>query len=119
QGGAEDRLPARGAAPPHAGRSGRLTAPGRSDYDPIPFHLPPLPGRMASERSIVYYGPGRTGPSPEIVAFARARGLGVDEAASADEVSAMLNWSFPACLVLDARSDAEPVLELCRAMKKD
>jgi GGDEF domain-containing protein len=74
---------------------------------------------MASERSIVYYGPGRPGPSPAVSGFARDWGLQVDEATSTEEVSAALNRTFPACLVLDARSQPAPVLDLCRAMKKD
>jgi GGDEF domain-containing protein len=74
---------------------------------------------MAAERSIVYYGPGRPGPSAAVSGFARDWGLQVYQAASGDEVSAMLNRTFPACLVLDARSQSEPVLEVCRGMKDD
>src|SRR5688500_11742589 len=73
---------------------------------------------MASDSSIVYYGPGRPGPSPAVSAFARDWGLDVDQATSPEEVIAVLNRTFPACLVLDARSQPDPVLELCRPMQQ-
>ena len=74
---------------------------------------------MALQRSIVYYGPGRPGPSSAVTGFARDRGLPVDEAGSGEEVSATLNRTFPACLVLDARSEPRPVLDFCRTVKSD
>lgn len=74
---------------------------------------------MASEKSIIYYGPGRPIPSASVSGFARERGLALYQTDSADEVSALLNRSFPACLVLDASYDAARVLELCRRMKAD
>ena len=74
---------------------------------------------MSSERSIVYYGPGRPAPSPAVSAFAREWGLQVELAGSTADVSAVLNRTFPACLVLDGRSQPDAVLDLCRAMKGD
>src|SRR5688572_30710346 len=74
---------------------------------------------MASEKSIIYYGPGRPVPSTPVSGFAKERGLSLELAESAEEVSAMLNRSFPACLVLDASADAARVLDLCRMMKAD
>jgi diguanylate cyclase (GGDEF)-like protein len=74
---------------------------------------------MASEKSIIYYGPGRPIPSASVSGFARERGLTLLQASSGEEVSAMLNRSFPACLVLDATDAAGSVLALCRAMKAD
>jgi diguanylate cyclase (GGDEF)-like protein len=74
---------------------------------------------MPAEKSIIYYGPGRPFPSAPVSGFARERGLTLELAESADEVSAMLNRSFPACLVLDASADAKRVLDLCRIMKAD
>jgi GGDEF domain-containing protein len=74
---------------------------------------------MASEKSIIYFGPGRASPSAAVSGFARDRGLDLYEAASADEVHALLNRSFPACLVLDATHDPTAVLDLCRRMKAD
>ena len=74
---------------------------------------------MASERSLIYFGPGRPAPSAAVAGFARERGLHLDQADSAEEVSAMVNRSFPACLVLDARADAARALDVCRLMKGD
>ena len=74
---------------------------------------------MASERSIVYFGPDRPAPSASVIEFARERGLELYQASSAEEVGALLNRSFPACLVLDARDRAAPVLDLCRMLKGD
>ena len=73
---------------------------------------------MPAEKSIIYYGPGRP-VSASVFGFARERGLTVLQAQSADEVSAMLNRSFPACLVLDLSDASGSVLELCRTMKAD
>lgn len=74
---------------------------------------------MASERSIIYFGPGRGAPSASVSGFARERGLSLYQARSVEEVAALLNRSFPACLVLDAGHDAGMVFELCRTMKAD
>ena len=51
--------------------------------------------------------------------FARDRGFQLHQVGSADEVSSLLNRSFPACVVLDAREDDAQVLDLCRSMKVD
>src|SRR5688572_13462023 len=72
-----------------------------------------------SERSLIYFGPGRPAPSEAVAGFARERDLHLDHAGSAEEVSAKLNRSFPACLVLDARADPASALEVCRQMKRD
>ena len=74
---------------------------------------------MRSERSIVYFEPGRSAPSESVVGFARDRGFQLHQVGSADEVSSLLNRSFPACVVLDARADDAQVLDLCRSMKVD
>lgn len=74
---------------------------------------------MASERSIVYYGPGRSAPSDSVAQFARDRELVLFQVKSAEEVSSMLNRSFPGCVVLDAGQDPAGVLELCRSIKGD
>src|SRR4051812_23873677 len=74
---------------------------------------------MASERSIVYYGPGRSTPTGSVSGFAKDRDLEVFLAKSAEEVSSMLNRSFPGCVDLDTGDDAAGVLELCRVIKRD
>ena len=74
---------------------------------------------MRSEQSIVYFEPGRSAPSESVVGFARDRGLHLHQVGSAAEVRTLLNRSFPACVVLDARTDYAQVLDICRSMKAD
>ena len=74
---------------------------------------------MRPERSIVYFEPGHSAPSETVAEFARERGFQLQRANSGTEVGVMMNRSFPACVVLDARNNAEQVLELCRSMKLD
>ena len=74
---------------------------------------------MRSERSIVYFEPGRSAPSESVSGFARDRGFQLHQADSVAEVTSLLIRSFPACVVLDARTDAAQVLELCRSIKLD
>ncbi len=74
---------------------------------------------MASERTLVYFGPWSESPPPLIGRFAGAHGLEVHHVRQAEEVYSLLNRAFPACLVLDARRQAGPVLELCAAVKND
>ena len=70
-------------------------------------------------RSIVYFEPGRSAPSESVVGFARDRGLHLHQVGSAAEVRTLLNRSFPACVVLDARTDYAQVLDICRSRKAD
>ena len=74
---------------------------------------------MKSEWSIVYFEPGRSAPSESVSGFAHDRGFQLHQADSVAEVSALLNRSFPACVVLDARAGAAQVLNLCRSIKAD
>ena len=74
---------------------------------------------MRPERSIIYFEPSGSAPSDPIAGFARDRGFQLYCASSGAEVGALLNRSFPACVVLDARTDPVSVLELCRSIKAD
>ncbi len=70
-----------------------------------------------ADRSIVYFGPGRDAPSDLIRVFAAERGLRYEQVDTPDGVHALLNRTFPACLVLEASGDPAPVLSLCSEVK--
>jgi len=74
---------------------------------------------MASGNTLVYFGSGRSTPPDLIRRFGEDHGLHLLVVRSPDDVSALLNRSFPACLVLDASTDSSAVLELCSAVKGD
>ncbi len=74
---------------------------------------------MASDRTILYFGPGRTTPSDLVMRFAREHELEMVTVQSSDEVRALLNRSFPACVVLDEDSDVGETAELAVSLKQD
>ncbi|MGD8728614.1 MAG: GGDEF domain-containing protein [Gemmatimonadota bacterium] len=74
---------------------------------------------MASDRTILYFGPGRTAPSDVVVRFALEHELEMVPVHSADEVRALLNRSFPACVVLEEDSDVGETAELAVSLKQD
>jgi GGDEF domain-containing protein len=74
---------------------------------------------MASDKTILYFGPGRTTPSELVVRFAREHGLEMVTVHSADEVRALLNRAFPACVVLEEDSDVGETAELAVTLKQD
>ncbi len=75
---------------------------------------------MASGNTLVYFAAGKRSPPELIRRFVDAHGLELLQVDNREEVLALLNRSFPACLVLDA-SDRHPrsALELCAAIKAD
>jgi len=74
---------------------------------------------MASSTTLVYYGLGNRNPPGIIRRFAEAHSLALLVVGEEEEVTALLNRSFPACLVLDATGDSGSILELCSALKSD
>ncbi len=74
---------------------------------------------MASGNTLVYFAAGRRNPPALIHRFGEAHGLELLLADTREDVLALLNRSFPACLVLDASDSPELVLELCSAVKAD
>jgi len=74
---------------------------------------------MASGNTLVYFGSGKSTPPPLIRGFGEKHGLELLVVDSQEEVSSLLNRSFPACLVLDTAQDSRAVLELCIALKGD
>jgi GGDEF domain-containing protein len=75
---------------------------------------------MAAEKTILHFGPGRSEPAPLVSEFAERESLVVLTVPRADDVRALLNRTFPKCLVMETglRSAAE-MLDLCRGLKQD
>lgn len=74
---------------------------------------------MASDKTVLYYGPEGSGPTELVSSFAREKKLGVLDVPRAEDVRALLNRTFPACLVLDLQSDPSEILSLIRSLKTD
>jgi GGDEF domain-containing protein len=74
---------------------------------------------MSSERNVLYFGPGRTGPAPLVTRFADAHDLKVTSVARTADVRARLNRAFPACVILDGDEDRTELPELVEQLKQD
>jgi GGDEF domain-containing protein len=74
---------------------------------------------MASGTTLVYFAAGKRTPPGLIQRFGEAHGLELVRVKTRDEVLALLNRSFPGCLVLDASEAPEAALELCSTIKAD
>lgn len=74
---------------------------------------------MAAEKTVLYFGPGHSEASPLVARFGEQNALGVVALARSADVRAMLNRTFPACVVLETDRDAQEVLDLCRILKQD
>jgi GGDEF domain-containing protein len=74
---------------------------------------------MASSSTLVFYGLGHRSPPGIIRRFAEAHSLHLLVVKREEEVISLLNRSFPACLVLDATDEPDPILELCASLKSD
>lgn len=74
---------------------------------------------MASDKTILYLGPRRKPPSALVTRFARENGLEVVTVGGTDEVRALLNRSYPGCVILEVEGDPTGILELARGLKQD
>ena len=74
---------------------------------------------MASDKTILYFGTGRTTPSELVLRFAREHELEIVTVHSSDEVRALLNRAFPACVVLEEDSDVGETIQLAATLKHD
>ncbi|HEX9887340.1 MAG TPA: hypothetical protein VGA70_12670, partial [Longimicrobiales bacterium] len=74
---------------------------------------------MAAEKTLIYFGPGRREPSALIHQFTESHSLNLVSVGKVDEISSLMNRSFPACLVLDAQGEAGAALDVCRTVKGD
>lgn len=74
---------------------------------------------MSSERTVVYFGPRGTSPPGLIRTFAEEQELLVHHVHDPEDVQALVNRSFPGCLILDASVEASSLLHLCDTLKSD
>jgi GGDEF domain-containing protein len=74
---------------------------------------------MASDKTILHFGPGGVGPSDFVSAFARDNALDIESVETADEVRALLNRTFPACVLVDGDTHLDEIVELSRGLKGD
>ena len=74
---------------------------------------------MRSERTIALYSLSDREALQRVRRFAESADRPCLELDAHDAVRALLNRSFPAALVLDAETDPEGVLDLCREFKGD
>jgi len=73
---------------------------------------------MAAERTLLFFGAHSAEPGL-LQDFARERGFEVRCVETAREVLEWANRAFPACLVLDARTEPGPSLDVCARIKQD
>jgi GGDEF domain-containing protein len=74
---------------------------------------------MRSERTIAFLGPGSPESGERIREFAHDRGYAYMELQDFAAVRALMNRSFPACVVLDAEHDPEGTLATCSDLKRE
>lgn len=74
---------------------------------------------MAAERELLYFDGGVNDPPALLTEFAATRSLEIVCVSTPDDIFQRSNRGFPVGLVLDARSDAETMLEISSRMKAD
>src|SRR5262245_57466869 len=74
---------------------------------------------MASDKTVLYLGPRRKPPSELVTRFARDQGLELVTVGGTDEVRALLNRSYPGCVILEVEGDPSAIVELAHGLKQD
>ena len=74
---------------------------------------------MASEKTILYFGPGRSASSAFVSRFAEENSLEVESVERTDEVRAVLNRTYPGSVLLDGDSGSEEIVDLLSSIKGD
>ena len=74
---------------------------------------------MASDKTILHFGPEGATPSPLVQAFARDFGLAILQVHDPDDLRAVLNRTYPGCVIFEHDSDAPVVVELAGEIKVD
>ncbi len=74
---------------------------------------------MASDKTVLYHGPGRSEPSALVARFSAENALELVCVARVEEIRALLNRSLPGCVILQASGDNAGILELVSALKVD
>ena len=74
---------------------------------------------MASDKTILYFGAGRAESADLVTRFAGTGGLELEAVDRPEEVHAVLNRTFPGCVVLDGSGDRAELTALCQSLKAD
>ena len=74
---------------------------------------------MASDDTILHFGPDRSEPSPLVLQFGERSGFAVLSVRRIEDVKAVLNRTFPKCLVVETGREGAVALELCASLKQD
>ncbi|MEM7417776.1 MAG: diguanylate cyclase [Gemmatimonadota bacterium] len=74
---------------------------------------------MASDKTILFYASGGSEASGFVARFAESRGLVFDVVAREDDVRAVLNRTYPGCVILDGGGDARQIAALVTSLKVD
>lgn len=74
---------------------------------------------MASDKTILYFGPERAASRDFVERFSDEQGLELETVEDQDEVRDLLNRSFPGCVVVDGDREVESLVELSKMVKGD
>ena len=74
---------------------------------------------MASDKTILHFGPGRSGSSDFVPRFAKERGLEVEVVERADGLRDLLNRTYPGCVLLEVDDNVVEVIDLLKSFKGD
>ena len=74
---------------------------------------------MASEKTILLYGPERSDLSDLVLGFAQDHGLEVMPVTRAEDLKAVLNRAYPACVIFENVGECAEIAELSRLIKED
>jgi len=74
---------------------------------------------MASDKTVLHFGPGRTDPSPMVSLFVQENELELVRVAQTAELRAWLHRAMPACVVMEAGPHSADIVEVIRSLKED
>ncbi len=74
---------------------------------------------MASDKTILHFGAGRADASGFVSRFADEHELEVETVDEAEDVRALLNRTYPGCVIIEASDNVGEIVELCRSLKTD
>lgn len=74
---------------------------------------------MASDNTILYFGPERSSPSRLVSDFATDNDLEVLAITQAGELRDLLNRTHPACVIMEGKTNVEEIVDLAKVIKED
>lgn len=74
---------------------------------------------MASDKTILFFSSGGSEATSFVSSFADARGLEFEAVATEEDVRALLNRTYPGCVILDGGSGREGIASLVTSLKQD